>query len=126
MRIAILDDDPAWLELARNVLGRAGHCCDLFRRGRELLALMRRETRDLVISGTNVRDMPGDEVLRWLRGHCHASLPVLSVTARATTTAWSGRSIPKSWWQRFQPCCAGPAPGRRRHQDLSTGILCST
>ncbi|WP_138721056.1 response regulator transcription factor, partial [Paraburkholderia kururiensis] len=83
MRIAILDNDPAWLELAAGVLGRAGHCRNVFRRGRELVALMRRETLDLVILGANVRDMPGDEVLRWIRGHCPANLPVLFVTAGA-------------------------------------------
>lgn len=83
MRIAILDDDSAQLQLAGDVLTRAGHCCRLFRSGRELTRSMRREAFDLVILDRDLPDMPGDGVLRWIRRHCHAGLPVLFVTARA-------------------------------------------
>ncbi|CAM2194927.1 Response regulator [Paraburkholderia kururiensis] len=84
MRIAILDDDPAWLEFAAGVLGRAGHRCEVFRRGHDLTGALGGQAWDLVILGRNVRDMSGDAVLRWIRGNCHASLPVLVTTARAT------------------------------------------
>ncbi|CAM2198513.1 Response regulator (plasmid) [Paraburkholderia kururiensis] len=83
MRIAILDDDPAQLQLACDVLTRAGHRCHLFRTGRDLTGAMRREGWDLVILEWSVGDMPGEDVLRWIRSHGHADLPVLFMTARA-------------------------------------------
>lgn len=83
MRIAILDADPAQLQLASDVLARAGHHCHSFRRGRDLMASMRKETYDLVLLDRDPGDMPGDEVLRWVRASCHAELPVLFMTARA-------------------------------------------
>ncbi|GAB6852767.1 response regulator transcription factor [Paraburkholderia kururiensis] len=84
MRIAILDNDPAWLELAAGVLGRAGHRCEVFRRGHDLTVALDGQAWDLVMLGRNARDMSGDAVLRWIRGNCHANLPVLVTTARAT------------------------------------------
>lgn len=84
MRIAILDDDPAWLELASGVLGRAGHRCEVFRGGHDLTVALGGQAWDLVMLGRNARDMSGDAVLRWIRGNCHANLPVLVTTARAT------------------------------------------
>ncbi|MFX1739958.1 response regulator transcription factor [Paraburkholderia sp. A1RI_3L] len=84
MHIFILDEDSGWLELARNVLSRAGHRCHLFRRGRDLTEAMGGHEGDLVMLGHSSRDMPGEEVLRWIRSNCRSDLPVLLTAERAT------------------------------------------
>lgn len=82
MRIAILEDDPAQLQLAVNVLNAVGHSCYTFTGGKELICSLRRDTYDLIVLDWNLGDMPGDKVLRWIRDNCYANLPVLFLTVR--------------------------------------------
>ncbi|PMS37353.1 winged helix family two component transcriptional regulator [Trinickia symbiotica] len=83
MRIAILDDDPSQLEFVSESLSPAGHTCHAFTEGRALIRELRRESYDLIVLDWNVADMPGDEVLAWVREHCHEELPVLFMTSRS-------------------------------------------
>lgn len=86
MRIAILDDDSSQLEFVTESLSPAGHRCHAFTEGRALIRELRRESYDLIVLDWNVTDMQGDEVLAWVRKHCHEELPVLFMTSRSHET----------------------------------------
>jgi DNA-binding response OmpR family regulator len=83
MRIAVLEDDPAQTEFVCQTLTAAGHACHAYAKGAELVRQLRRETFDLLVLDWNVPDMPGDEVLRWVRQSLSARLPVLFMTNRS-------------------------------------------
>lgn len=85
MRLAILDDDSDQLQFACDVLAPAGYSCYSFRAGKELINSLRKETYDLVILDWNLGDVPGVDVLRWIRGNCSPNLPVLFLTMRSTS-----------------------------------------
>jgi len=83
MRIAVLEDDPAQTEFVCQTLTAAGHACHAYAKGAELVRQLRRETFDLLVLDWNVPDMPGDEVLRWVRQSLSMRLPVLFMTNRS-------------------------------------------
>ena len=76
MRIAILDHDPSQSALMCVTLSAAGHLCDDFSQGRDLLAHMRKEGYDMLILDWRVADMSGAEVLRRAREKMPAHAPV--------------------------------------------------
>jgi DNA-binding response OmpR family regulator len=84
MRIAVLDDDRSQSEILRQVLAAAGHACQSFQTGWDLLNHLRREGCDLLIIDWQVKDGSGAEVLRWVRDKLPLSLPVLFLTGRST------------------------------------------
>lgn len=81
MRIAILEDDPAHLEMALRLLKREGHDAVGFP---TCAALMREAASgyDLYLLDWNVSDGPGIEVLEWIRRTVPGRPPVLFVTVR--------------------------------------------
>jgi DNA-binding response OmpR family regulator len=83
MRIAVLEDDLAQTDFVCQTLSAAGHSCHAFAKGTELVRQLRRETFDLLVLDWNVPDMPGDEVLRWVRQSLSTRLPVLFMTSRS-------------------------------------------
>lgn len=81
MRIAYLEDDTAQAELVRHWLHDAGHHCVHESSGREMMALLRRDSFDLVILDWEVPDMSGLAVLEELRAAGNR-VPVLFATQR--------------------------------------------
>ena len=64
MRIAILDNDRTQADTVSQVLTGAGHSCQTFESGKDLLAQLRKDSADLLIMDWQVPDMAGAEVLR--------------------------------------------------------------
>lgn len=83
MRIAVLDDDSALLELVCSILNAAGHTCHPFVSGKEMLHQLRRESYDMLILDWQVPDLSGTEVLHWVREKLNPNLPVLFMTSRS-------------------------------------------
>ena len=86
MRIAILEDDPEQSALMVSYLVGAGHDCYAFSSGRALTHQATRESYDLFLLDWQVPDLSGEEVLRWIRSHVAAPVPVMFVTNRDTET----------------------------------------
>lgn len=82
MRIAVLGEDVAQTDLVFQSLAIDGHVCRAFAEGRDLVKHLRLERFDLLILDWNVRDMPGEEVLRSLRQSLFDRLPVLFMLNR--------------------------------------------
>ena len=82
MRIAALDDDALQLDLFKQALEAMGHICHTHLTGADLLRELRRETFDLLIVDWHLPDTTGPEVVRWVREHVDAPMPILFVTHR--------------------------------------------
>lgn len=80
MKVAVLDDDRAQLDLISAAIGSLGHDCRTFERGRTLLAQLRRDTFDLMVLDWHLPDMNGLEVLIWIRANVEHRVPILFVT----------------------------------------------
>jgi DNA-binding response OmpR family regulator len=83
MRIALLDDDPSESDLICQVLTAAGHVCQSFQRGHELMSQLRRDGFDLLIVNWQVADASAGGVLHWVREKLALDLPVLFLTSRS-------------------------------------------
>ena len=90
MRIAILDDEPAELELLSSVL--CSHImpdgtlpiCWSFSNGRDLLRALKSETFDLVILDWQLADIRGVQVLQWIKEFLKPAVPVIMLSSRKT------------------------------------------
>ncbi len=80
MKVALLDDDRAQLDLMSLAIGALGHDCRCFERGRALLAQLRRDTFDLLILDWHLPDLSGFEALVWIRANLEHRVPILFVT----------------------------------------------
>lgn len=80
MRICLLDDDPAQLELLCMWIKQANHSPHGFALGRTLMSSTRRDSYDMFVLDWNVPDISGLEVLRRIRLQISAHVPVLFVT----------------------------------------------
>ena len=83
MRIAVLDDDRLLLEMMERVIQEMGNTCQLYETGQACLQDLRRETFDMLIVDWELPDTSGPEVIRWVRQHLDASLPILFITHRS-------------------------------------------
>jgi DNA-binding response OmpR family regulator len=83
MRVAVLDDDQAQLDLARQTLETMGHDYHGYTDGKALLRALRRETFDLLILDWQVPVLSGIEVMRWARENLEERIPILFVTNRS-------------------------------------------
>ncbi|MGE0876293.1 MAG: response regulator transcription factor [Burkholderiales bacterium] len=84
MRIALLEDDPDQSALLQRWLVEDGHDVHAFQSGREAMKHAGRESFDLFMLDWQVPDVPGTEVLVWIREHLSKTVPVLFVTVRDT------------------------------------------
>ncbi|MCF6281161.1 MAG: response regulator transcription factor [Candidatus Polarisedimenticolaceae bacterium] len=82
MRIAILEDDTAQVELLELWFGSAGHKCHAYTIGSAFQDALRKETYDLLIIDWNLPDTTGLEVLGWIRHNLDWHIPVLFTTSR--------------------------------------------
>jgi DNA-binding response OmpR family regulator len=82
MRIAALDDEPCQLELIRSTMKSMGHRCHGFTEGKVLLRALRQQSYDLLILGWALPDVPGLQVVRWIREDLNSRLPILFVSNR--------------------------------------------
>jgi len=64
MKISLLDNDRSQADLVCQVLAGAGHNCQSFDSGKELLGQLRKENTDLLIMDWQVADLDAAEVLR--------------------------------------------------------------
>ena len=84
MKVAVLDDDKTVLETVTGLLEGAGFVCSTFENGRQLVRALHRETFDLFVIDWNLPDLPGLNVLEWIRNQIGAQPPVLLLTNRAS------------------------------------------
>ncbi|OAE59737.1 DNA-binding response regulator [Achromobacter mucicolens] len=83
MKIASLEDDLDQARRIQQVLTAAGYACSSYHQSRDLLAALRTEAFDLVLLDWHLPDMDGDDVVRWLRAHIGARIPVIFLTNRS-------------------------------------------
>lgn len=81
MRIAVLDNDRSQADLICQVLTAAGHSCQSYDSGKEMLAHLRKDSTDMLILDWQVADMSGDDVVRKAREKMPAHTPVMFVTS---------------------------------------------
>ena len=84
MKIASLEDDLAQARRIQQVLSAAGYACTSYHQSRDLLAALRTEVFDLVLLDWHLPDIDGDDVVRWLRTHIGARIPVIFLTNRSS------------------------------------------
>lgn len=82
MRVAILEDDPAQIDLVTLWLNNSGYNCHVFTYGKELTRALTRESFDLFILDWELPDISGAEVLAWIRTNVRDHAPVVFTTAR--------------------------------------------
>jgi DNA-binding response OmpR family regulator len=59
MRIAVLDNDRSQADLICQVLTSAGHVCQSFDNGKDMLAQLRKDSVDMLILDWQVADLNG-------------------------------------------------------------------
>jgi DNA-binding response OmpR family regulator len=80
MRIAVLDHDRGQADLICQVLTGAGHNCQSFDNGKDLLSQLRKESADMLVMDWQVADLPATEVLRRAKEKMAANAPTMFVT----------------------------------------------
>lgn len=80
MRIAVLDNDRSQADLICQVLTSAGHVCQSFDSGKEMLAHLRKDSFDMLILDWQVADLNGAEVLRRAKEKMSAATPMMFLT----------------------------------------------
>ena len=83
MRIAILDDDPAQLDLLRHTVKALGYAPHCFSTGQMLMRELARDTFDMFILDWELPDTTGIQIVRWVRTQQGARMPILMVTQRS-------------------------------------------
>jgi two-component system, NtrC family, nitrogen regulation response regulator NtrX len=84
-RILVIDDEPAIRESLRMILEYEGYDCVLAATGQEGLALLERESPELVFLDIKMPGMDGLEVLQRIRAS-HDALPVVMISGHATVS----------------------------------------
>ena len=80
MRIAVLDNDRSQADLICQVLSSAGHTCQTYDSGKDMLANLRKDSFDMLILDWQVADLPGGEVLRRAKEKMSATTPMMFIT----------------------------------------------
>ena len=80
MRIAVLDNDRSQADLICQVLTSAGHACQTYDSGKDMLAHLRKDSFDMLILDWQVSDLSGSEVLRRAKEKMSAQTPMMFLT----------------------------------------------
>ncbi|HEY0064768.1 MAG TPA: response regulator transcription factor [Telluria sp.] len=80
MRIAVLDNDRSQADLICQVLTSAGHACQSYDSGKDMLAQLRKDSFDMLILDWQVADLSGAEVLRRAKEKMSATTPMMFLT----------------------------------------------
>lgn len=80
MRIGVLDSDRSQADLICQVLTSAGHSCQTYDSGKDMLANLRKDSFDMLILDWLVGDLPGAEVLRRAKEKMSAATPMMFLT----------------------------------------------
>jgi DNA-binding response OmpR family regulator len=80
MRIAVLDNDRSQADLICQVLTSAGHTCQIYDSGKDMLAHLRKDSFDMLILDWQVADLTGSEVLRRAKEKMPAQTPMMFLT----------------------------------------------
>jgi DNA-binding response OmpR family regulator len=83
MKIGIVDDDDTMLQFVSRLFDTEGFRCVSFRRGRDLVSALARETFDLLILDWNMPDMSGMDVLNWVQAQITPCPQVIMLTSRS-------------------------------------------
>lgn len=81
MRIAVLDPDRSQADLICQVLTAAGHSCQSYDSGKEMLAHLRKDSTDMLILDWQVADMSAVDVVRRAREKMPAHMPIMFMTS---------------------------------------------
>lgn len=83
MRIAVLDNERSQADLICQVLTSAGHACQTFDNGKDMLAQLRKDSFDMLILDWQTGDMGGADVLRRAKEKMSAATPMMFITSSA-------------------------------------------
>lgn len=82
MRVIILEDDSDQADLLCAWLADAGHHSEVYADGKSFIRAYARESFDIVVLDWMVPEASGMQVLRHLRAHLDAKIPVVFITQR--------------------------------------------
>jgi two-component system, OmpR family, response regulator RegX3 len=82
LRIALLEDDSAQIDLVTLWLNGAGHSCEVFTCGKDLKESLTRTHFDFFVLDWELPDTTGLEVLKWLAQNERSRAPVIFTSAR--------------------------------------------
>ena len=80
--IAVVEDDLAFASAMEEFLGAAGYTVSSYDSSQKFLAALRQSECDLLIVDWSIPDLPGIEVLEYIRKF-HPDMPAIMLTARA-------------------------------------------
>lgn len=83
MRIGSVEDDKGQSDLIKQILVSAGHECECFGEGGDLLQAMRERSFDLLVVDWQLPDMSGLEIVTWVRQNSGRNPPILFLTSRS-------------------------------------------
>jgi DNA-binding response OmpR family regulator len=81
MRIAVLDNDRSQSDLISQVLTAAGHTCQAFDSGKDLLGQLRKDGADMLILDWQVADLSGAELMRRAKTKMSSASPIMFLTS---------------------------------------------
>jgi DNA-binding response OmpR family regulator len=81
MRIAVLDNDRSQADLICQVLSSAGHTCQTYDSGKDMLAHLRKDSFDMLILDWQVGDLSASDVLRRAKEKMSAQTPMMFLTS---------------------------------------------
>ena len=81
MRIAVLDTDRSQADVICQVLTSAGHTCQTYDSGKDMLAHLRKDSFDMLILDWQVADLTGSEILRRAKEKMSAQTPMMFITS---------------------------------------------
>ena len=100
-KILCVDDEEAVLRCLKSVLEHSGYETITCSNPRDGLDLMNAETLDLVTLDIRMPEINGLEVYKTLKERQKDTIPVIFITAHATTFSMESDSLVKMWQKDF-------------------------